>query len=297
MTEAIFTLKDGRKISYAVYGPPSGEPVLYFHGTPSSRREILLLQAYGINVHHLLEQYGIRIIAPDRGSQSTYHPRRTFLSFAADSEQLLRHLGVKQCPTLCWSGGGPYALAMAYRFPATITGVYILCGFTKPFDKAILRQMGLNKWYFLTARYAPLLLGAALGFVRRRKTEHLPPQQFSGLPSVDYRLLQQQLKRVAGLTLKEATRRGSKIMVQEAGSYFHPFGFRVNDIRQPIHYWWGTLDRSVVERHAKEVEATAKKAIMHYREGEGHLSLYLKAFEEALREIARHQTTPASFDR
>jgi pimeloyl-ACP methyl ester carboxylesterase len=297
MTEAIFTLEDGRKISYAVYGPPSGDPVLYFHGTPSSRREILLLQAYGINVHDLLDQYGIRIIAPDRGSQSTFHPQRTFLSFAGDAEQLLRHLGINQCPVLCWSGGGPYALAMAHRFPSIVSGVYILCGITKPFDKAVRQQMGLNKWYFLTARYAPFLLGAALGYVRRRKTEHLPPQQFSGLPYVDYMLLQQNLKSAAKLTLKEATRRGTKTMVHEAASYFRPYGFRVNDISQPIHYWWGSLDMNVVELHAKEVEETAKKAVMHYREGEGHLSLYLKAFEEALQAIARQTTTHISFDR
>ncbi|HEV7333960.1 MAG TPA: alpha/beta hydrolase [Flavisolibacter sp.] len=297
MTEAIFTLGDGRKISYAVYGPPSGEPVLYFHGTPSSRREILLLQAYGINVHDLLVQYGIRIIAPDRGSQSTHHPQRTFLSFAADTEQLLRHLGVKQCPVLCWSGGGPYALAMAYRFPNIVSGVYILCGITKPFDKTVLQQMGLNKWYFLTARYAPLLLQAALGFVRRRKTKHLPPQQFSGLPYVDYKLLQQQLKDVAGLTLKEATRRGAKTMVQEAASYFGHYGFDVKDIQQPIHYWWGSLDMNVVELHAKEVETNATTAIMHYREGEGHLSLYIKAFAEALQAIARADASHTSFDR
>lgn len=286
MTEGIFTLKDDRKLSYAVYGPAGGTPVLYFHGTPSSRKEILLLNAYNVDVDKLLAESNIRLIAPDRGALTTYHPHRTFLSFAEDAMELLRHFGVEQCPVLCWSGGGPYALAAAYRFPAAVTGVYILCGITKTFDKAVLRQMSLNKWYFLTGRYLPFFLQAGLNFMRRRQTTSLPHQQLTGLPTVDYRLLQQHSKEVAGLTMKEATRKGTKAAVHEAALYFSEYGFAISDIQQPIHFWWGTHDMNVVELHAGEVEQNAQHPVMHYREGEGHLSLYIHCFGEALQSIA-----------
>jgi hypothetical protein len=40
-----------------------------------------------------------------------------------------------------------------------------------------------------------------------------------------------------------------------------------------------------VQLHADAIEQQVPNAIMHYREGEGHLSLYIKAFEEILQTI------------
>ena len=287
MTEAIFTLNDGRKLSYAVYGPEDGRPVLCFHGTPSSRREPLLLQAYGINLHDLLQQAGIRLLAPDPHALSTFSPERTFQSFAGDALQLLQQFGVSQCPVLCWSGGGMYALAVADRYPQVVQGVSILCGLTRRFDKAVIRQTGLNKFYFLSARFLPLLLRVGLYIIRRKKITSLPPQKMSGLHWKDYTLLQKGLQQVSGFTLKEATRKGARSAVHEAASYFRAPGYAIKNIRQPIHYWWGTSNMNVVELHAKEIEQNAPNAVMHYRPGEGHLSLYINAFAEALQSIVR----------
>lgn len=287
MTEGIFTLKDDRKLSYAIYGPADGQPVLYYHGTPSSRREILLLKAYGIDFDALLFQCGIRLIAPDRGSLTTFDRERTFSSFAADSVELLQSLGVVQCGVLCWSGGGPYALATAFHFPSLVSGIYILCGITRPFSPAVLKQMGLNKWYFVTARKAPLLLRSALAVVRQKAVRSLPDRRLTGLPAVDYRLLQQAVDEMATYTVKEAVRKGTRAAVHEAGLYFDPYDFSLAEIRQTIHYWWGTQDMAVVELHATEIEQTAQHPVMHYRGGEGHLSLYINCFAEALETIAR----------
>jgi pimeloyl-ACP methyl ester carboxylesterase len=211
--------------------------------------------------------------------------------------QLLQHLGIAQCAVLCWSGGGPYALAAASFFPNRVMGVYILCGITRPFDKQVLKQMGLNKWYFLTARYAPFLLHLSLAAVRQKKSLQLPKQWLTGLPYVDYRLLQKAFREIVGLTLKEAIRKGTKTAVYEAALYFSDFGFSINAIQQPIHYWWGTLDMSVVELHALEVAQKAPHPVMHYREGEGHLSLYVRCFGEALQAIAQATATHTSSDR
>jgi pimeloyl-ACP methyl ester carboxylesterase len=291
MTEAIFTLKDDRKLSYAIYGPEDGKPVLYFHGTPSSRREILLLKAYDVDFDTALFQSGIKLIAVDRHALSTFYPQRTFLSFADDTVQLLRHFKITQCPVLAWSGGGPYALAIAHKYPQLIEGVYILCGFTKRFDQEVMQQMGRNKWYFRNARVIPPFLQLGLNIVRRRPTDHLPPRALTGLPYTDYMLLQKGIKQVAGLTLKEATRKGARSAVHEAASYFKDPGYSIADIQTPIHYWWGTKDMSVVEAHAREIEQKAQRPIMHYRKDEGHLSLYIKCFNEAIQTISLSHAT------
>jgi pimeloyl-ACP methyl ester carboxylesterase len=239
----------------------------------------------------MLYQANIRLIVPDRHALTTFSPHRTFQSFAGDALQLLNHFGISQCPVLCWSGGGTYALAMASRYPQVVQGVYILCGFTRRFDMAVIRQMGLNKMYFLTARFAPLLLQGGLNIVRRRKVTSLPPQKMSGLRYNDYILLQKGLQQVTRCTLKEATRKGARSAVHEAASYFQNPGYDIRNIQQPIHYWWGTADMSVVELHAVETETRAPNAIVRYRKGEGHLSLYINCFGEALQAIMQAHFT------
>jgi hypothetical protein len=85
--------------------------------------------------------------------------------------------------------------------------------------------------------------------------------------------------------MKEACRNGAKGPVQEARIYYENYGFGLEEIHQAIHYWWGTLDMSVIRLHAEEVEKKAPNAVMHYREGEGHLSLYVNHFKDVLQTI------------
>ena len=287
MLDEIITLKDGRKLGFALYGPATGQPVLYFHGTPSSRLEPLLLNAYDINLVTLLESAAIRLIAVDRPGMglSSLHTGSDFLSFADDVKQLADHLSISSCPVLCWSGGGPFALAMAYRFPQLVSSAFILCGFSRHFDKEVFNQMGFNQWYFRLAKNTPWLLKSAMNILRKKEIRRFVPQRFTGLAYVDYALLKDisKLKLVAQTTLKEACRNGAAGAVYEARLYYKEFGFSLCAIQQPVHYWWGTLDMSVNRVHAEAIEQQVPHAVMHYREGEGHLSMYIKGFDEVMK--------------
>lgn len=291
MKEQQIRLFDGRMLSYNEYGPPTGKPVLYFHGTPSSRLEPLLLDVYGKDLNSLLVTTNIRLIAVDRPGMglSSFDPKRSFLSFAADVHYLCQQLNIHKTEVMCWSGGGTYALAMAYAYPQLIKAVYIICGFTKLFDKEVMRLMGMNKWYFILAKNAPLVLKSGMNILRHKAINRPVPQKITGLPYVDYALLKDvsKLSAVAELTMKEAARNGAKGAVSEAAYYYKHPGFDIKAIQQPIHYWWGTLDMSVVHAHAEEIESKAPNAIMHYREHEGHFSLYINFFEEVLQQITR----------
>ena len=165
------------------------------------------------------------------------------------------------------------------------------------FDAEVMQQMGGNKWYFRGARYIPPFLQLGLSIARRRPTEQLPPRAFTGLPYPDYTLLQKGFKQLAGLTLKEATRKGTLSAVHEAALYYKDFNFRIEEITQPIHYWWGTRDMSVAQAHAREIEQQAQRPVMHYREDEGHLSLYIKCFNDAIQTIYLSHATHTVSDR
>lgn len=52
-------LGDGRRLGYAQYGRPDGQPVFYFHGHPGSRLEARLADQAAAAA-------GVRVIAVDR---------------------------------------------------------------------------------------------------------------------------------------------------------------------------------------------------------------------------------------
>jgi pimeloyl-ACP methyl ester carboxylesterase len=290
MTETSFILADGRQLAYAVYGLATGRPVLYFHGTPSSRLEPLLLESYGQRLEDMLMQHGLKLIAIDRPGfgLSSFNKRNNFISVANDAKQLLDKLQINNCAVLCWSGGGPYALAMAHEFPELVNNVSIICGFARKFDKSIFSQMGINKWYFRFSKFTPWAVRATMNFLRKRKINRIPPQWITGLPFIDYQLVKpiSKFRELARVSMKEAARNGGRGPVAEARSYYKPFGFDIASIRCRVHYWWGTKDMSVIRLHAEEVEIKIPGAIMHYREEEGHLSLYINHFKHVLQAMA-----------
>ena len=155
MTSEVFQLPDKRTLGYALYGPGDGQPVLYFHGTPSSRLEPSLLTAFGINFDALLIKYNIQLVAVDRPGigLSTFNPAGSFTSFADDVSNLFRFLKIDQTKVLCWSGGGPFALAIANQYPGIIQAVNIIAGFSVSFSTpGVFKAMHANKYYFGSAK-------------------------------------------------------------------------------------------------------------------------------------------------
>lgn len=292
MTSHTLSLRDGRLLGYAVYGPQQGRPVLYFHGTPSSRLELRLLQHYGVDLEGLLGEAGLKLIAVDRPGMglSSFNSKGDFLSFAEDAGELMQQLGVLNCPVLCWSGGGPYGLALAYKFPARITSANIICGFSRHFDEEVVKAMYTNVWYFRAAKYIPTVLRAGLYLLSRGPVRSTVPQKVTGLPFEDFQYMRRlrDLRTLARYTMQEACRVNARGAVHEARSYYKHFGFDLKAIQQPVHYWWGSKDTSVIELHALAVEKQVPNATMHYRPHEGHLSIWVRYMKEVLQNISTY---------
>lgn len=107
-----FTLPDGRKLSYAEFGDPTGYPVIYFHGFPGCRLEPWPHQ-------RMRARKRIRLICPDRpgiGGSSPL-PGRRYLDYPPDVLHLADHLGLRRFAILGVSGGAPYAVACAKAIP------------------------------------------------------------------------------------------------------------------------------------------------------------------------------------
>jgi pimeloyl-ACP methyl ester carboxylesterase len=93
----------------------------YFHGLLGSRLESNF-DAHASLVH------GILFISVDRPGYglSTYSPKRSYLDFVEDVEQLLNYLALPKVLVIGFSSGGPYALACAARIPERLIGCSVV---------------------------------------------------------------------------------------------------------------------------------------------------------------------------
>lgn len=70
----IISLPDGRRLSYLEFGDADGHPVFYFHGSPSSYFEPLLIG------EEIFREHNLRIIAVNRPGigNSDFQKKRSF---------------------------------------------------------------------------------------------------------------------------------------------------------------------------------------------------------------------------
>lgn len=134
--ENILQLKDGTRMCFAEYGNPDGIPVLLFHGNPGVRFSWGLYPGFPY-----LD--GIRIIAPDRpGYGKTDFKKNALEKWPGDILELLAHMGIEKVHLFAPSGGGPYALACAWKIPERLLSVGMF-GNVGPYNEASI--VGVNK--------------------------------------------------------------------------------------------------------------------------------------------------------
>lgn len=139
MNGQVIVLPDGRKLGYTLIG--KGAPVIYFHGTASSRLEALLLK-------NLTETSNLQLISVDRPGYglSTYKPRRNLQDFNSDLTRLADSLGLERFAVLGWSGGGVFALAYCTYNPERITKTMLVGTPSLPFDVSTAHNMPLARY-------------------------------------------------------------------------------------------------------------------------------------------------------
>ncbi|MCL5877413.1 MAG: alpha/beta hydrolase [Candidatus Bathyarchaeota archaeon] len=132
-------LPDGRKLAYATVG--EGYPVVYFHGTASSRLEVLLLRELAANAP-------LQLIGVDRPGYgySSYVPRRSLQGFNADVTCLADYLGFDEFAVLGWSGGGAFALAYLTCNPNRVSCAVTVAAPALPFDVSTAHNLPLAQY-------------------------------------------------------------------------------------------------------------------------------------------------------
>src|SRR5689334_130490 len=122
--EGSVAVRNGRRLSFAEFGTPHGDVVIWMHGTPGGRRQV------PIEARLYAEAHDVRIIGIDRPGigTSTPHLYENVLDWTGDLAVLADNLGVDTFRVIGLSGGGPYALAAGAALPDRVHGVGVLGG-------------------------------------------------------------------------------------------------------------------------------------------------------------------------
>jgi pimeloyl-ACP methyl ester carboxylesterase len=280
-TISTIALPDGRTLAYAEYGAPEGHPVLYFHGSPSSRLDPLL---YGDG---LFSQAGLRLIAPDRPGmgRSDPQPGRGFTDWPPDALALADHLGLGRFSVLGTSGGCGYVAACAALIPQRLDAAVAVSGaWRMDWPEAVDNLPAPLKLFWGLARRAPLLLSAMLKLMRfsfRGDRERIMAQQKQGLPPADYAIMVQpgRLEAFIG-TFHEALAQGVRGPVWDLRLYVREWGFDPEAITLPLYLFHGEQDLQVPVALARRMAHTLPTARLVTYPDDGHLSTLVNHIDE-----------------
>ena len=264
------TLKDGRKLGYAEFGEPEGKPIMYFHGFPGSRLDLLLCVP-----NDIVANLNARIIAIDRPGMglSDFKLKRTFLDWPDDVLELADKLSLDRFSVLGMSGGGPYAAVCAYKIPERLTSVGIVSGMGPANIPGIKQGVCWIIPQKPSLLRKPFLFLMAMGV--RKAPERVIANSLDMLPEPDKIVLDEpEISKVYIDSIQESFRSGTSGVNHEAGMYTRPWGYQIRDIEAPIHIWYGELDRNVPFSVGRYYSENVPNCEATFFDNEGHLSVF-----------------------
>ena len=279
--EGRITVRGGRKLSFAEFGPVGGRPLVWLHGTPGARRQIPEAARLAA------EDLGLRIVGIDRPGVglSTPHQYPSIADFAADLEIVVDELGFDAFAVIGLSGGGPYALGAAHAMPGRVPVVGVLGGVVPTVgDEAV--SGGLVGVATRVAPLLPLLQGPA-GIAFTTLVRLLRPVGPTAVdlyarvsPEGDRLVLSRpEIKAMFLDDLIGNGRRGLRAPGFDVLLFTRDWGFRLQDIRVPVRWWHGDADHIVPLRHGRAAVAALPDAELYVRPGESHLGGFAAAEE------------------
>jgi len=274
------TLKDGRALGYALYGPQEGPAVIYIHGFPSCRLEA-----------GLLDMKAVRVIAPDRPGYglSSSAPGHSFAAFADDIAALADALGLDRFALFGMSGGAPYAACTAGLLGPRVGALALVSGLgPREADgmnrgrPALLRYFGRSpvqrRLAFEAIRAGLLKAPVDVYYARLRRIFTLAEG-----PSRDSEVMTPQFSAALIHCWREALRRSIDGAALDAELYNTPWPVAPAAIRTPTLVWHGSADPVVPVDIANYYATVLPNAEIRIALGDGHVSLIARHHADVLK--------------
>lgn len=274
-------LPSGHRLGYCCLGPPHGTPVLYFHGTPSSRLEAEMLA-------DACNQTGVFLLAVDRPGMglSSYQASHTVANWAHDVDELLalfrNHVSPRRWGLLAFSGGTPFGLSCAQQLPQSISCLAILSP-RAPGAPGVPRGIADQGVYMVRRRprLATVALNAKFRQLRRRP-QHTRFRQLDRFADVDRAFVDRHADwfRRTGL---EAVRCGSAGIVQDISLLPWPWNVPLRNVGVPVSIWQGTQDYSAPIATSQFLASQIPRCETYLLQNQGHFTMLETASCDVLR--------------
>lgn len=285
-------LPDGRQMGWAAFGDPSGDPVLWFHGTPGARCQV------PSDLDAEAKARRLRVIGierPGTGS-STGHLYEQVVDFVDDVVVVLDELGIDRFAAVGLSGGGPFVLACAAKLKERMTTGVVLGGVapTRGADSVFSHMLALTLASdVLAAIRRPI--GAAFGAMVKA-TSPIGRQMidaFFFLEWGDRKLMTEKpdMKGQLIADLVDAARRGGlRAPLDDLTLFGRHWGFELSEVKVPITFFGGTSDVIVPYMHAERQAKRVAGARLRTVPGTGHFAGYTEV--DQVVDIIREQWPP-----
>ncbi len=284
-------LADGRTLGYATWGDPEGAPLVYLHGSLSSRIEGKLLHAAG-------QRYGVQVIAVDRPGHglSTVRRRRTFRSFALDLAQLAARLGLEQFGLAGWSGGASHAATAAQFLRGRVTRVSLIAPMapTVANDGVAGRPLlvrafeRLSRVSTLHLRFTAWTIKQLIALRGERLFSSLPPSIFGA--SDRAAMADASFTQLLTSAWHEGLRTSTRAPAADVALLLRPWDILPEESDCPVDIWCGYEDRIAHFAHGQWMARRFKQSALHLVPSQGHLLLQSLAHDI----VSPHGRLPAS---
>lgn len=278
------TLKNSRRLGYAEIGDPGGQPVLQFHGLPSSRMELSRWEADEIAVH-----LNARVFSIDRPGVglSDFWPYQ-IAGWPEIVTEFADQLNLPRFSVLGFSSGAKYAAACAWKIPHHLAKALIVSGNAPVQVPEVFRAMSKqDRLLYFLARRANGILGLLVGkiAVDARKDPTSALSLLAELSEPD----RNALKEIATQKLMQgmvagAFQSGTRGVTWDWRLEALPWGFSPAEIEMPVSIWHGEADTLVPMAHARYLARVIPHSQAHFIPGEGHISLATKYYGQLLQD-------------
>lgn len=278
MDMQVAALPDGRQLGYCSVG--KGRPVIYFHGTASSRLEVLLLK-------DMAQSAGLQIIGIDRPGYglSTYRKLYSLSDFNGDVTFLADYLGFERFSVVGWSGGGAFALAYTAQNPYRITKAVVADAPFLPFDVSQAHNFPLAKYlmkisfagYFAIRRLRSQVLkanGNVEAFLKSKQAKQL----LQGYTESDLELFSEpSWAALMYQSMAEAFRQkdGARAVVGEHTLFLKDWSFPLERVpAEKLVVWHGKDDKTVSVHNGIALADSVAGCRLEVFEGKGHCAMF-----------------------
>ena len=276
-----FTRANGDRVDYFESGSGS-DLLIYHHGTPSAGplHDDLLEPAAASELRI------VELVRPGYGN-STRQPGRSVADVAALANELASHLNFEKYVTMGWSGGGPHALANVALSPERCVAAMSLAGVGMfgESDLNFLEGMGQdNHDEFGAAVVGESTIREYLLPIAAELKEVTGPQivevMGSLLPEVDRAALTGKYGEEQAEDFRWSVHTGVDGWLDDDIAFTKSWGFKLEEIENPVAIWQGGEDLMVPLAHGKWLASKIPHAQVNLVQGQGHISIGELAFAD-----------------